>query len=76
MTIHNCDLSLCMFMYKIAYGWVREEPEGSEMYIRQETITAEEGETVPLTIYFTKNANLFADAFFFYIGTAGTATRM
>ena len=76
MTIHNCDLSLCMFMYKIAYGWVREEPEGSEMYIQQETITAEEGETVPLTIFFTKNADLFAGGFFFLIGTAGAARRM
>ena len=59
-----------------AYGWVRETPEGSGVYIQQETITAEEGETIQLTIFYTKNADLILDVFLFNIDTAGTARRM
>ena len=57
-----------------AYGWVREI--GSEVYIQQETITADEGDTIPLTIFYTKNADLVLDVFLFNIVTAGTARRM
>ena len=57
-----------------AYGWVREI--GSEVYIQQETITAEEGDIIQLTIFYTKNADLVLDVFLFNIDTAGTARRM
>ena len=80
VTTHIIVIYHCVYVYvfnlSAAYGWVRETPEGIGMYIEQETITAEEGETIQLTIFYTKNADLAFGVLAFNIVTAGTATRM
>ena len=63
-----------MLLLFTAYGWVQNISSDLTSAELQTDITAVEGETVTLTLFFTKNNPANFIRFDFFIETSGTAT--
>ena len=66
----------CYIFSFAGYGWVQNISDSGTRADPQTAITAVEGETVTLTLYFTKNDPPNEVRFRFFIETDGTATGM
>ena len=68
------SIVLNIWDYFTAYGWVKNISSDLTSAEPQTDVTAVEGETVTLALFFTKNNPPNAIRFQFYIETSGTAT--
>ena len=65
---------VCNILCSLVYGWVEDIAPDNELASPQSVITADEGETIILNIFHTKNGRSPPGGFTFNIEAGGNAT--